>query len=287
MVFHDELPASARQERFAGSAFVYGDPPVHWLEKPRELGVQWIQLNSAGFESYQHLKLDLPVSNMHGFFAQPCAETVVAGLMALYRKIHRFVLLKENRDWQQKELRNQVRLLRDKKVIILGTGTIAMAIREILEGFRCRIAFFGRSHPEATLKEKKALIRQLPQTDILINTLPGTDETEEFVNASMLNALGAGAVFANIGRGSTVDEKILIRLLQERQIGGAVLDVHQEEPLPPDHPLWSCPNTILTQHTGGGTVEEEENKIRVFLENLDRVLKGETPLHLVNLQKGY
>lgn len=286
VVFSDELDDQNRADQFAGSAFLYGNPPVGWLEE-KSVQLQWMQLNSVGFEPYQHLSLAIPISNMHGYFAQPCAETLVAGVMALYRKIDELVTLKNKREWAGGKLRSQMRLLKDRKVIILGTGTIAMAIKEILAGFRCQITFYGRSHPEVGLRGKEELIRFLPETDILINTLPNTTETNKFVSEDLLKVMNPEAIFANIGRGSTVDESALASVLQRRGIGGAVLDVFEEEPLPPDSPLWTCPNTILTQHTGGGTVQEEEGKILFFIENLDCVLKGKPPLNVVDLKKGY
>lgn len=285
-VFVDEIKEPVRREEFRGAVYTYGNPPADWLEK-EGIALRWMQLYSAGFDPYQGLRRPIPVSNMHGYFAQPCAETVVAGILALYRKIDELTLLKERKEWTGGALRPKMQLLRDKRAVLLGAGTIAMAIGEILAGFRCQVSFYARTHSAASIRSKEALLEHLPATDLLINTLPGTAETTKLVSGPVLRALPASAVFANIGRGSTVDEQALIEALQSRQIGGAVLDVYEEEPLPPDSPLWDCPNTILTQHTGGGWMDEERGKVAFFLENLQRVLKGEEPLNLVDLEKGY
>src|SRR3546814_16712625 len=123
---------------FAASTYVYGNPPSNWLEK-KEIRVQVMQLYSAGFNEYQGLQKAIPVSNLHGFFAQPCAETVLAGILALYRKIDELTLLKSRKEWAGHVLRPQLQLLHGKDEIMLGTGPIAMAICELLAGFQCKV----------------------------------------------------------------------------------------------------------------------------------------------------
>lgn len=286
LLFFDEIAEPARREEFESAVYVYGNPPAEWL-MAEGLSLKWMQLYSAGFNEYQGLEKEIAISNLHGFFAQPCAETVVAGILALYRKLDELILLKDRKQWVGGVLRGQMQLLRDKKVLLLGAGTIAMAIHEILNGFHCQVQLYSRTHPQTVCRGKEDLIKIIAETDILINTLPGTAETDKFVSTPMLEAMHPGAVFVNIGRGSTVDEAALIRVLQTQRIGGAVLDVYEEEPLPAASPLWTCANTIISQHTGGGSSEEEWEKADFFLSNLRRVLKGEQPLNLVNLRKGY
>lgn len=286
VLFLDEIAEPSRQAEFATATHVYGNPPAAWFAV-KDLSIRWMQLYSAGFSEYQQLEKPIPVSNMHGYFARPCAETVVAGILALYRKIDELALLKSRKEWVGRLLRPQMKLLQGKSVILLGAGTISMAVNELLSGFRCRVSFYGRTHPAAALRNKEDLFNVLPETDILVNTLPGTAETHHFVSADLLKELHPAAIFVNIGRGSTVDQEALVRVLLERRIGGAVLDVYEEEPLPAESPLWKCPNTILSQHTGGGSAEEERGKVEFFLANLDRVLKEETPLNLVDIRKGY
>jgi phosphoglycerate dehydrogenase-like enzyme len=93
----------------------------------------------------------------------------------------------------------------------------------------------------------------------------------------------SSAIFVNVGRGTVVDESVLISKLRNKDIGGAVLDVTCEEPLPADHPLWECPNLIMTQHTGGGSREELKGKVSVFLENLALYLAGKPLKRVVKI----
>ena len=91
----------------------------------------------------------------------------------------------------------------------------------------------------------------------------------------------------NFGRGSVVDENALIEILMQKRIRGAGIDVTMDEPLPENHGLWTCPNTIITQHTGGGTVDEIPRKIEWFSDNLKRFRNGETLQGIVDFERGY
>ena len=104
------------------------------------------------------------------------------------------------------------------------------------------------------------------------------------------NLMQADAVFVNVGRGSLVDESVLSVLaeyLLSGRLGGAVLDVTEQEPLPCEHPLWQCPHTILTQHTAGGSADELDRKISFFAENLRRYRQGLSLENAINWTRGF
>jgi glyoxylate/hydroxypyruvate reductase A len=96
-----------------------------------------------------------------------------------------------------------------------------------------------------------------------------------------------GSLYASVGRGNTTDEPALIAALQAGHLGGAVLDVTATEPLPPNHPLWTLPQVLLTQHTGGGQPGEAEGKIDQFVRNLRRLQAGQPLENQVMLAQGY
>jgi phosphoglycerate dehydrogenase-like enzyme len=106
-------------------------------------------------------------------------------------------------------------------------------------------------------------------------------------DTARLALLPKHAVFANFGRGSIVNEASLADALNNGQIGGALLDVTEDEPLPTSHPFWKCRNTILTQHSGGGTADELDKKIDVFLSNFTRFRNGEPLVGIVDMKRGY
>ncbi|MBC8154104.1 MAG: D-2-hydroxyacid dehydrogenase [Bacteroidetes bacterium] len=283
LVFGDELPDNQQPAALAQADILLGNPRPDWLTGP--LSIRWWQLDSAGFDAFAHVDVSFPVTNMGDLFAWPCAETIVAGVMALYRHIHELARLQTEQRWVGVPIRPTLQLLRGQRVIILGAGTIGQAVAQILQGFDCQIQFLARTNPQAALHTADELRAALPVTDLVINCLPGN--LTNYIDAGQVAAMKPGSVFANVGRGSTVDETALIRALQTGQLGGAVLDVTAIEPLPADNPLWTLPNVILTQHTGGGQPHEERAKLDRFLANWHRFQTGEPLVNQVTLARGY
>ncbi len=262
---------------------ILGNVPAEWAVDTQEL-VFW-QLDSAGFDKYKGTQLDAKVANMGDWFARPCAETIVGGIMAMYRGIDTLTLLKQKSEWVGHALRPSLRLLDRQNVVILGSGTIGSATREILSGFRCDVKTLARTSPEAELHSREDLLAELANTDVVINTLPGT--ADRYVDEEFILAMKPGSVYANVGRGNTTDEEALMESLHSGHLSGAVLDVTDLEPLPADNPLWKMPNVILTQHTGGGQAKEDVGKVQLFLRNVQN-LKAEHPIESeVDLKRGY
>ena len=286
VTFSPDLAAENQFAAFQEADVLLGNPPPVWLAAGPSPRLRFWQIDSAGFERYRHLHLTLPVANMGDFFAWPCAETMVGGLLALYRHLAELAVLQAQRKWVGGAyVRNRAGLLRGKRVLILGAGAIALALRQQLSGFECPVQLLARTNPEAQLRSKEELKAALPETDIVINTLPGS--AEGFVSAELLAAMRPGSIYASVGRGNTTDEPALLRLLQAGHLGGAVLDVTAIEPLPADNPLWTLPNVLLTQHTGGGQALEDENKADMLLRNLENLRHGRPLENLVDLSRGY
>jgi phosphoglycerate dehydrogenase-like enzyme len=114
----------------------------------------------------------------------------------------------------------------------------------------------------------------LATADHIVNVLPENAATLRFVNAPRFTAMKPGAIFYNIGRGTTVDQDALLAALQSNHLAAAWLDVTDPEPLPPEHPLWTAPNCHITPHTAGGQDNEQERLVTHFLENLRRFENG-------------
>lgn len=288
LVFKDELSGTDNQLKALRQAdIIFGNPkPVDWLQKTTNL--KWLQLASTGFEIYAGIKISAVVTNLKDFYAQPCAETAIAGIMALYRGMDQCSVLKQNSKWVGSPIREGLRLLHKSNVIILGAGGIGKQVAKILSGFDCVISFYARTAAEATLRTIEQLEAALPAADIVIACLPGTPQTKNLFTRSMIGKMKKDAIFCNIGRGNLLeDENALVHALTNGVIGGAVLDVTMQEPLPPDHPLWKCPNTILSQHTGGGDAGEIDGMISFFLQNLALFKKGKPLENIVQLQRGY
>jgi glyoxylate/hydroxypyruvate reductase len=266
---------------------ILGNPKQkEWIEQSQN--IKWVQLYSTGFEYYKHLKTAAVFTNMQDYYSEPCAETILAGIMALYRGMDRFTLLKGKKEWVGHKIRTSLHLLENKKVILLGAGNIAKRMAKLLTGFDCSVSFFARSAPEAVLRNVKDLEDAIPDTDIIIGCLPGTPETVGLFTNKMLKLMKPEALFCNVGRGNLLeDEMQLVNMLNEKRIVGAVLDVTAAEPLPSDHPLWDCENTILSQHSGGGNIEEFDGIASFFIENFKRYKSGQPLENVVQLERGY
>ena len=269
---------------FAASEVVLGNAPASWL--PRAPSLRWMQLESVGFGEYRFLDWQalgerIILTNLAGFFADPVAESALAGILALYRGIDRLVLLQRKQEWVGGKLRVVLRTLTGAQVVLFGYGAINRRLAELLVPFRCHIAHFGSDWTPAQLDEA------LSVADIVVSTVPETDATIGVFDKARLRLLKDDALFVNFGRGSVVDEDALAAALNASEIGGAVIDVTLREPLPRDHSFWTAPNTILTQHTGGGTDDEIDRVIGVFADNLTRYRDGGPLVGIVDFERGY
>ncbi|WP_409061385.1 D-2-hydroxyacid dehydrogenase [Streptomyces sp. SYP-A7185] len=281
--------ASADDARvLADSDLALGNPRAEHLEKASRL--RWLQLASVGIDRY--VGLDWPalgrrltVTNLGGLFADPVAETCLAGILALYRGVDVLAGLRAGQSWSKLDVRPGLRLLSDAHVLILGRGTIALRLAELLAPFGCSVTHFARSAGD--LRTRQELDAALPRFDVVVGLLPGTDETADLFDRGRVDRLRPGAVFVNAGRGTLADEDALVAALASGRLGGAVLDVTREEPLPAGHPLWSCPNVILTQHTAGGSRDETKRVVDLFLDNWRRLASGEPLRNVVRWSQGY
>lgn len=292
VIYADKFAGPALREtqlaQFRQSEICFGNVPAEWL--PQAVRTRWMQLESVGFEYYQHvsgLPSGLTITNLRGLFDRPTAETALAGLLGLYRGLNEMVPAQRAARWICLELRPRLRMLHGKRVVILGAGSIGRKLRRLLLAFDCHVQNFARTADDAELRTLEDLDRALPTADVVACCLPNTEHTRGLFDRRRFSLLNQGAIFVNVGRGLVVDESALVDVLQRQQIGGAVIDVTHEEPLPSHHPLWSCPHTILTQHTGGGYDEELLDKARSFLANLARFQRGDSLANVVDLKRGY
>lgn len=283
-IFRSDLPADEQRAALHRADLLLGNPPASWLH-PLPPRLRFWQIDSAGIAQYQHLRPTFAVANMGDFFAWPCAETMVAGLLGLLRYVPELAVWQQQQQWVGAPVRTQLGLLRGKRVLILGRGTIGRAVAQQLTGFGCPVQFLARTDPQAQLHTRADVLAALPTTDIVVNCLPGS--AEGFFSAELIAALPPHALYASVGRGSTTDEQALIEALQTGRLAGAVLDVTQQEPLLPTSPLWHLPRVLLTQHSGGGQPGEEAGKAELFLRNLHHLTLNEPLENEVQLARGY
>jgi glyoxylate/hydroxypyruvate reductase A len=266
------------------SAIVFGNPEPDVIAANASL--RWLQLESVGLGEYLHLDWSRPdgpvsVTNLAGMFANPTAESALAGILALYRVIDRLVNLQSRTEWQGGAVRPYMRHLSGARVVLFGYGSINRRLAEMLAPFGCTIT------PLASDWTDESLNHALSSADIVVSTVPAMPLTENVFDAARFALMPTGAIFCNFGRGSAVDEPALDAALRSGHLGGAVIDVTRQEPLPPNHAFWTCPNLLLTQHSGGGTSDEIERKIDYFLANLAHFHAGRPLTGLVDFSRGY
>ena len=267
-------------ENFMNCEVCFGNPELDWVTKSKNL--KWIQLESVGFEKYSKVKIPgLKISNLRGFFSTPVAETALAGILSLKRGINRLFSLKDKKKWLGSRIRPTLNLLNGSNVLILGAGSIGLKIKNLLDKFNCKILMYDKFKNDADLIYLNDLENHLPKVDILIGCLPENNETKQLLDNYRINLLKKSSIIVNVGRGSLIDEKALIHNIKSEKLAGAFLDVTDKEPISNDSPLWSIPNIILSQHSGGGYENELNDKIIFFKENLSRYKNKTLPKNIV------
>lgn len=164
--------------------------------------------------------------------------------------------------------------LTGKKVLLVGHGAIGQEIERMLAPFHVelvRVARTARTQP--LVHPVRELDSLLPQAEIVILILPSTAESHHLIGRSQLALMRQGALLVNAARGPVVDTDALVEALQAGRIRAA-LDVTDPEPLPEDHPLWSCPNLLLTPHVGGSSPQFAPRALRIAADELRRYMAG-------------
>jgi glyoxylate/hydroxypyruvate reductase len=269
---------------FLKCEIVFGNIPSNWVKQ--SANIRWLQLESTGFGEYSNVKKNflnnnIIITNLKSFFACQVAQTTIAGIFSFYRGLDRFSLLKNKKKWIGDPMRAKLEILDNKNVLFFGKGSINKEISKYLKMFKCQYSFVNSK------SKKNFFIKRLKKAEIVICALPGTLKTKMLFNKRMINYLSKKTILVNVGRGNLIDEKYLIKRLKSNFLKGAILDVTAEEPLRKNNPLWSCPNLILTQHTGGGYKDEMMDKVNFFLDNLQKYLKKKKVLNRINPSKGY
>jgi phosphoglycerate dehydrogenase-like enzyme len=263
---------------------IFGQPEVDALEQCSRL--RWVHLESAGYERFDSPEVfdrlkqrGIILTTSSRVYDEPCAEHALAMVLAFARGLP--VSLEAQlgeRTWHHLEIRAGLPRLDGSHALLLGFGAIAHRLVELLAPLRMKVKAVRRrvtGEEPVPVFSYSDLPRLLGEADHVIDLLPSNASTRGFMNGERFSAMKQGAVFYNIGRGTTVDQPALLEALRSGHLGGAYLDVTDPEPLPPDHPLWSAPNCYITPHSSGGHQNESLRLTKHFVANLRRFDKGE------------
>lgn len=278
------LAAGAADPSMNGADVAFGQPDIG--DTVRLTSVRWVALSTAGYTRYDTPEFRAAmtgrgtlVTNSSAVFADPCAQQMLAAMLALARNLPSQLRNQDGpREWRYLEDRFTASVLTGQSFLLLGFGAIGKRLAELLAPFGGQVTAYRRTprgDEGVALVNDAGLPAAFAAADHVVNLLPDSPATKFFMNAARFAAMKPGARFYNVGRGTTVDQDALIAALQSGRLNAAYLDVMEPEPLPPAHPLWSAPNCYITCHLGGGTGDQDVKLARQFLENLKRFEKGE------------
>lgn len=280
-------------EEIADFEVLFGYIPPELLAGARRL--RWLCAASAGVDHLLEDSLwprpDCLLSNASGAYGPTISEHIVMVLLMLLRRMPEYQAAAARREWPYL---SPIRSITGSRMVLLGTGDIGSNAARRLKALGAEITGVCRSGRSAEpafdrVVPLSELDGVLPAADAVILSLPATAETKGVLSRRRLALLPETAFVVNVGRGSAIDQEALVEALQTGKLAGAALDVMTPEPLPEDHPLWSCPNTIITPHISGNmslglTCDLD---VAMFCEDLVRYAGGKTPAHLVDRRRGY
>ncbi len=262
--------------------------PVDALPRARRLS--WIQLTSAGAEQLLPAREALGsvvVTNTRGIHADLMADYALGVVAMLQWDFPRLLREQRAHTWVPR----LVLPLAGRTLVVVGAGAIGSEIARRAAAARLRVIAVKRTAGPVDGADEVVTAEALPdvlgRADFVVLVVPVTSATRRLIGERELRAMRRTAYLINIARGSVVDEAALVRALGDGTIAGAVLDVFEEEPLPPTSPLWTLPNVILTPHVAGEPADYARRVADVFADNVARRRRGEPLRNVVDFERGY
>jgi phosphoglycerate dehydrogenase-like enzyme len=267
------------------------------LDLPKDIGelapgLRWVQAIGAGIDHLDSVELPegCVVTNAAGVAAAPIAEFAFGRLLAVWKRFDEIDGQQRAHDWKPRF----GTLVEGLTLGIIGLGAIGteVAVRARAFGMTTigtrRSYQPGQEHPAVDeLRGTADLHDVLARCHAVVVSAPGTQETENLFDEAAFAAMKPGALFCNVGRGSLVDEPALIAALRSGHLGGAILDVTRQEPLPADDPLWDAPRIWISPHSSAAQDRYTEKLLQLFADNLDRFTRGEPLRNVVDRAAGY
>ncbi|RSM62737.1 hydroxyacid dehydrogenase [Amycolatopsis sp. WAC 01376] len=253
--------------------------------------LRWLHIASAGVDPVLFPGLqesDVVLTNSRGVFDGAIAEYVLGVVLAFAKDFVRSWDLQRRRQWKHRESER----ISGRRVLVVGTGPIGRSIARMLRAAGMSVAGVGRRPREGDpdfgdVYASSDLARHLPEADYVVAVAPLTEQTKGMFDAEAFAAMKPGARFVNVGRGELVVTSDLVDALRDGSLGGAALDVFDTEPLPPESPLWTMENVLISPHMSGDFVGWRNTLVEVFADNFRRWRAGEPLRNVVDKQLGY
>jgi len=279
---------SAEQE-IRGAEAAYGVLPRGLLAKARRLA--WLQSPQAappaGYYYPELIAHPVVITNMREIYSDHIGAHIMAFVLAFARGLHVYIPQQVRREWKKPAEDEGVVHLPEATALIVGLGGIGAEAARLAAAFGMTVIATDarRTAPTpgvAELHPPEALDALLPRADFVILTVPHTPATEGFMHRARFKRMKPSAYFINIGRGMTTRLDDLVAALQAGEIAGAGLDVFEQEPLPPEHPLWGAPNVLITPHMAGYGPYLNERRFQITLDNCRAFGAGEQLRNVVD-----
>jgi len=271
---------------YRGHRILFGNPGIiaPLLDQLDE--VEWIQSSWAGVTPLiNSARRDYILTGVKDVFGPQMSEFTLGYLLAHELKIAERSRQQAKRAWSPQHSG----MLDGKTIGVMGTGSIGSHIGRTARCFNLRVIGLSRSGKAVDGFDRVFDLTQLDDflrdCQYLVSTLPQTPETDQLLNERSIAQLPQGAYFINVGRSNVIDDTTLIKALTDGHLAGAVLDVFDTEPLPPDDPLWNTRNLHVTAHISA--ISHPLLIVPIFVENYQRYLNGQPLTHQVDFDAGY
>ena len=260
----------------------------HKHRMPREVLEQMrrcllIQMPAVGYDIIDHraaAEFGIAVANAAGYNRDAVADWTVMAILNLVRRGSWGDRAMRDGGWPKPEMLGHE--LGALTMGIVGLGNVGSALATRLLAFGSRVLYTDIVERSFAGVERVPFEDLLQRADVVTVHVPLDNETHHMIDAGALIRMRKGALLVNASRGPVVNEKALIAALESGHLGGAGLDVFEQEPTPADNPLRRMANVFFSPHVGGFTLESEARALEVVRDNLTRVLEGEEPSNVVN-----
>lgn len=251
-------------------------PPEAWDVLAALPRLSMVQLPSAGFEhALPRLPAGVTLCNGRGVHSTGTAELAVGLVLAMQRGLLDSARAMAEGRWHQPLLPS----LADRRVLVVGAGSVADAVVARLRPFEVEIVQVART-ARGEVHGVDELGDLVGDADVVILTVPLDRTTYHLVDAALLARMKDGTLLVNVARGKVVDTHALLAELTTGRLRAA-LDVTEPEPLPPDHPLWRAPNVLVTAHLGGNSTATDARIAALVRRQLEAILEGADPINVV------
>ena len=276
----------AALDAYKDQAILFGEPDMIAAVIGDMPAVDWVQSTWAGVTPLvEHGRRDYVLTGVRDVFGPQMAEYVLGNLLACELRVLERAAAQDRREWDTTPSGR----LQGKNLGIMGTGSIGRHIAQAAAAFDIRVTGLSRSGAAtpgfAAVYPGGKLHDFLDGLDYLVSTLPQTAATRNLLDRAALAKLSPHVLFINVGRGNVIDDAALLDALRNGRLGGAVLDVFDEEPLPQGDPLWDAPNLHVTGHIAA--LSYPALIAPIFIDNYRRYVDGQPLRYVIDFDAGY